>query len=45
MKKKMKHKVKRRKKPSEVPAKGSLESLSEYFDSYLSALEIVNARH
>ncbi len=45
MKKKMKDKMKRRKKQSEVPVKGSLESLSEYFDSYLSALEIVNSHH
>ena len=45
MKRKNKQKLKRRKKPLETPVKGSLESLSEYFGSYLSALETVNTRH
>lgn len=43
MKKKMQQMLKRRKKEPEAPTKGSLESLSEYFDSYLSALEVVNS--
>ena len=45
MKKKMQKMMKRRKKGHEAPQKGNLESLSEYFDSYLSALESVNVRH
>ena len=45
MKKKMQEMMKRRKKEPEAPVKGSLESLSEYFDSYLSALKSVNTHH
>lgn len=45
MKKKMKLKPKRISKPVEAPVKGNLEALSEYFGSYLSALEVISARH
>lgn len=45
MKKKNKQKAKRLKKPDETPVKGNLEALSDYFGSYLSALEVVTARH
>lgn len=47
MKKKIREMIKRKKKPAEneVSEKGNLVSLSEYFGSYLNALEIVNARH
>lgn len=44
MKKKIKQKKKRANKPVEAPVKGNLETLSEYFDSYISALEGVSAR-
>ena len=37
-------KNKRNQKQAKEPIKGCLESLSEYFDSYLSALELVRAR-
>jgi hypothetical protein len=45
MKKKMDKKMKRRESKTESVAKGSLESLSEYFGSYLSALELVSQRN
>ena len=45
-KKSEKQRDKEKKKENyEVPVKGSLLSLSEYFGSYLSALEVVNSRH
>lgn len=45
MKKKNTKKTKEVKKQSEAPVKGSIQSLSEYFGSYLSALEMIRARH
>ncbi len=42
--KKSKEKSKRDKKQSNAPTKGCIESLSEYFGSYLNALELVRAR-
>lgn len=45
MKLKTKQKAKRNSKQNNVPRKGSLKELVEYFGSYLSALETVNARH
>ena len=45
MKRKEKQTDTRRKEKPEAPEKGGLESLSDYFGSYLSALEIVSTRH
>ncbi len=45
MKRKAKQKLKRETKRTETPTKGNLKALSEYFGSYLSALEVVSARH
>lgn len=39
-----KQKTGRVNKSTEAPVKGGLEALSEYFGSYLSALELVNSR-
>jgi hypothetical protein len=44
MKRKTKQKAKRETKRTETPVKGNLKALSEYFGSYLSALEVVSAR-
>lgn len=44
MKKKLIIKTKSIKKKPAEPAKGSLEHLSEYFGSYLSALQVVSTR-
>jgi hypothetical protein len=44
-KKRDKQSEEQKKKQAEtVPVKGSLETLSNYFGSYLSALEVVNSR-
>jgi hypothetical protein len=45
MKKKFKQKEKRANKPAKAPEKGNLEALSDYFESYLTALEVVSTRH
>ncbi|MBN2704311.1 MAG: hypothetical protein JXR23_08880 [Pontiellaceae bacterium] len=44
MKKKSNKKNKDAKKQSSEPVKGSIQHLSEYFGSYLSALEMVRSR-
>ena len=38
-------KPKQGKKQEQAPIKSNLESLSQYFGSYLSALEVVSTRH
>ncbi|MBN2164473.1 MAG: hypothetical protein JXR25_04850 [Pontiellaceae bacterium] len=43
-KKRTEQKTKRGKKQAVEPNKGCLESLSQYFGSYLDALELVRAR-
>jgi len=45
MKQKEKQTDTRRKEKPEVTEKSGLETLSDYFGSYLSALEIVSTRH
>jgi hypothetical protein len=37
-------KAKQEKKENQAPVKSNLESLSQYFGSYLSALEVVSTR-
>lgn len=45
MKRKEKQTDTRRKDKPESSEKGGLETLSDYFGSYLSALEMVSSRH